>query len=139
MWVTEIHPHRTEPRSGPPGPASDVYGSPMEFEEILAVLLGWMGLELEVSVHGANGAQPVAALEARGQLRRGDDFGFESASPGSFVLVLTGGDGVQAAAVRLFEASYAGGGWYDDEEEVLEVRSGVIQILIAPTEAQIQP
>jgi hypothetical protein len=26
----------------------------------------------------------------------------------------------------------AGGGWFDDAEEVLEVRSGVIQLLIAP-------
>jgi hypothetical protein len=31
----------------------------LTFEEILGVLLGWLGLEIEVGTHGANGTQPV--------------------------------------------------------------------------------
>ena len=108
----------------------------MSFEEVLAVLLGWIGVEIEVSVHGANGAQPVAALEAQGCLRNGEELGGESASPGTFMFVLDGEAGVQAGVIRLFESSYAGGGWYDDGEEVLEVRSGAIQLLIAPVKEQ---
>jgi hypothetical protein len=104
----------------------------MGFEEILAVLLGWLGLEVEVGTHGANGAPPVAALEAQGRLRRGDSFGSESASPGSVLFVLDDTDGEQIATFHLFESSFAGGGWYDDAEEVLEIRSGVIQLLVAP-------
>jgi hypothetical protein len=44
----------------------------MEFEDVLSVLLGWTGREIEVGTHGANGAQPVSALEVRGILRRPD-------------------------------------------------------------------
>jgi hypothetical protein len=102
----------------------------MGFEDVLALLLGWMGLEIEVGTHGANGAQPVAALEARGYLRRADDFD-EGARRGSFAFYLADAAGNDVGAFRLFQASYAGGGWFDDEEEVLEIRSGVIQILVA--------
>lgn len=110
----------------------------MDLEEVLTVLLGWLGLEIEVSLHGANGSPPVAALEVQGQLRKGEEFGHESASPKSFAFVLDDGDGLQiAAAIHLYESSYAGGGWYDDDEEVLEIRSGVIQILIAPVEERV--
>lgn len=111
----------------------------MSFEEVLAVLLGWLGLNIEVSVHGANGAEPVAALEATGRFRRGEELGAESASPGAFLFILDDGGGGQTGVLRLYERSYAGGGWYDDEEEVLEVRSGVIQILIAPAEESSPP
>jgi hypothetical protein len=106
----------------------------MGFEEILAVLQRWLGLEIEVSTHGANGAAPVTALEARGRLRSGDELRAESAAPGSLVFVITDDGGTQVAAFRLHEDSYAGGGWFDDAEEVIEVRSGVIQLLIAPVE-----
>jgi hypothetical protein len=40
---------------------------------VFSVLLGWMGREFEVGTHGADGARPVAALEAREVLRRGQD------------------------------------------------------------------
>ncbi len=106
----------------------------MDLKELVGVLHGWLGIEIEVSAHGANGAQPVSALEARGRLARGDELGPESASPGSFVFVVVDSQSAQVAAFRLYERSYAGGGWFDDDEEVLEVRSGVIQLLIAPAE-----
>jgi hypothetical protein len=108
----------------------------MTFEEVLAVLLGWLGLDVGVGTHGANGAPPVTALEAEGRLSRGEGFGEESALPASVVFVLDDGEGAQIATFRLYENSYAGGGWYDDEEEVLEIRSGVIQLLIAPAVEQ---
>jgi hypothetical protein len=104
------------------------------FEEILAVLHRWLGLQIEVGTHGANGSQPVCAVEAQGRLLNGAEMGSESASPGSFLFTLVDDSNAQVAAFRLYENSYAGGGWFDDEEEVLEIRSGVIQILIAPVE-----
>jgi hypothetical protein len=65
----------------------------------------------------------------------GEELGQESASPGYLVFVLDDG-GSQVATIYLNGNCYAGGGWYDDDKEVLEVRSGVIQLLIAPVEAQ---
>lgn len=62
----------------------------------------------------------------------GDELGNRSGS--SVLFVLRNRDGGQARSIRLYEQAYAGGGWYDDDEEVLEVRSGVIQILIAPVQ-----
>lgn len=104
----------------------------MTFEEILGVLLGWLDLEIEVGTHGANGAQPVAAVDVQRELHRGDELGSRSASASSVLFVLRDGDGEQVESLRLYEQAYQGGGWYDDDEEVLEVRSGIIQILIAP-------
>lgn len=102
----------------------------MTFEEILGVLLSWLGLEIEVGTHGANGAQPVAAVDVQGELHRGDELENRSTS-GSSVLFILRNDGAQVGSLRLYEQAYAGGGWYDDDEEVLEVRSGLVQILIA--------
>src|ERR1700735_645982 len=102
----------------------------MGFEEVLSVLLGWMGCEIEVGTHGANGAQPVAALEARGILRRGEDFA-DGAPRGSLAFYLDDPAGNQVAAFRLYASTYTGGGWFDDGEEMLEISSGVIRLLIA--------
>lgn len=103
----------------------------MDLTEVLAVLLGWIGLEVEVGTHGANGADPVAALDVRGTLRRGEEFGSDERSPAVFAFRLEDKAGDEVASLRLYESSYVGGGWFDDEEEVLEIRSGVIKILVA--------
>jgi hypothetical protein len=103
----------------------------MGLEEILAVLHSWLGREIEVGTHGSNGAQPVAAVEVRGYLRRGDELGGESASPGAFLFVLDDGDGKEVGSFRLYERALQGGGWFDEDEEVLEIRGGVIQILLS--------
>jgi hypothetical protein len=105
----------------------------------LSVLLGWMGREIEVGTHGANGAQPVAALEARGILRRGEDFEEDAVRRGSFAFYLVDAAGNQVATFRLYQSSYSGGGWFDEEEEVLEIRSGVIQLLIATVVDKLSP
>jgi hypothetical protein len=104
----------------------------MEFGEVLSVLHGWLETEIEVSTHGAAGAHPIAALEARGTLRSGDCLGAESALPGSFIFVLTDANESQVAAIYLSPDSYADGGWDRDAADVLKVRCGVIQMLIAP-------
>jgi hypothetical protein len=88
-------------RGAEPGSALPSYRRTMGFEDILAVLLDWLGLEVEVVTHGANGAQPVAALEAQGRLRRSDSFGTESANPGSVLFVLDDDDGKQIGSFRL--------------------------------------
>jgi hypothetical protein len=108
----------------------------MRFDEVLAVLLGWVGLEIEVSTHGANGAEPVTALDAQGRLRRGDSFGTESVNPGSVLFVLDDRAGTQVATFRLHERSFIHGCWYSNYGEVLEIRSGVILILVSPAPTQ---
>lgn len=97
------------------------------------MLLG-LGLDIEVGTHGANGAQPVAAVDVQGELYRGDELGNGSAAGSSVLFVLRDGDGAQVGSLRSYEQAYKGGGWYDDDEEVLEIRSGVVQILIAPVQ-----
>jgi hypothetical protein len=111
----------------------------MDFEDVLSVLLGWMGQEVEVGTHGANGDEPVTALETRGILRRGDDFEKNAVSRGSLAFYLADTAGTQIAAFRLYKSAYSGGGWFDDKEEVLEIRSGVIQLLIATTLSRPRP
>jgi hypothetical protein len=102
----------------------------MEFEDVLSVLLGWMGREIEVGTHGADGARPVTALEARGILRRGEDFEEDAVRRGPIVFYLADPAGDPVASFRLYRSAYAGGGWFDDEQVVLEIRSGVIQLLV---------
>jgi hypothetical protein len=70
----------------------------LTFEEILGVLLGWLGLEIEVGTHGANGAQPVAAVDVQEELHRGDELGSRSASASSVLFVLRDGDGSRSGA-----------------------------------------
>ena len=103
----------------------------LTFEEVLGVLFGWLNLEIEIGTHGANGAQPVAAVDVQGELHRGDELGNRSASGSTILFVLRSDDGAQVGSLRLYEQAFQGGGWYDDDEEVLEVRSGMVQILIA--------
>jgi hypothetical protein len=103
----------------------------MDLEEVLAILLGWIGQDIEIGTHGANGAPPVAALEARGILRKGEEFGSESRSSGVIAFRFEDSAGNGVASLRLYESSFAGGRWFDDGKEVLEIRSGVIQILVA--------
>lgn len=103
----------------------------MGLEEILAVLHGWLGREIEVTTRGSHGAPPVAAVEVRGYLRRGDELEGEDASPATFFFVLDDGNGEQIGSFRLYEEALRGGGWFDEDKEVLEIRSGVIQILLS--------
>ncbi len=64
-------------------------------------------------------------------LRRGDDFEKDAIRRGSLTFYVNDSAGNQVAALRLYPSSYAGGGWFDDKKEVLEIRCGVIQLLIA--------
>lgn len=103
----------------------------MDLTEVLAVLLGWIGFEVEVGTHGANGSDPVTALDARGTLRRERNSAVMTGAPAVFAFRIEGREGSEVASLRLYESSYVGGGWFDDAEEVLEIRSGVIRILVA--------
>lgn len=73
----------------------------MSLKEILAVLLGWIGLEVEVGTHGANGSLPVSALEARGTLRKGEEFGVDDKSPAVFAFRFEDEAGDEVASLRL--------------------------------------
>lgn len=53
----------------------------MDLEDVLAVLLGWLGREVTVTAGGAAGADPANALDPEGVLRRGETFGTESTAP----------------------------------------------------------
>ncbi|HEX4307066.1 MAG TPA: hypothetical protein VHZ54_13600 [Solirubrobacterales bacterium] len=101
----------------------------MELEQVLNVLHGWVGTEIEVSAHGARGAAPVSGVSSRGRLRAGDVLS-PPEKPEVFLFVLTGVSGEQVGSFALDASAFVGGGWLDKKEEVLEVESGVIQLLI---------
>jgi hypothetical protein len=76
----------------------------MTFEDILGVLLSWIGLEIEVGTHGANGAEPVTAVDVQGEFHRGDELRNRSASGSSVLFVLRNGDGAQVGSLRALRA-----------------------------------
>jgi hypothetical protein len=47
------------------------------------------------------------------------------------LFVFVEGAGRQVGSFALDAGAFGGGGWLDDREEVLEVESGVVQLLIA--------
>lgn len=101
----------------------------MELEQVLNILHGWIGAEIEVSAHGGQGSAPVSGVSARGRLRAGDVLS-PAEKPEVFLFVLTGEAGEQVGSFALEAAAFTGGGWLDQAEEVLEVESGVMQLLI---------
>lgn len=103
----------------------------MDLEEVLAVLHGWLGMDVEVSTHGANGAYPVLALEVRGRLRRGEPLSAGSDQADSLMFEIGDELDRRIGSFVVSEREFGGGGWFDDEEEVLEIRCGVIKFLIA--------
>jgi hypothetical protein len=102
----------------------------VDLEQILAVLHGWLGEEIEVSAHGGQGMAPISAVSVRGRLRTGDVLS-RPHKPEVFLFVLVDGDGRQVGSFALDAEAFGGGGWLDGGEEVLEVESGVVQLLIA--------
>jgi hypothetical protein len=102
----------------------------VDLEQILSVLHGWLGVEIEVSAHGGQGKAPISAVSVRGRLRTGDMLS-RPGRPEVFLFVLVDGDGVQVGSFALDAEAFGGGGWLDEKEEVLEVESGVVQLLIA--------
>ena len=115
-------------RRGRPPPGRR-YVERMDLEQILAVLQGWLGLEIEVSAHGGGGEAPVSAVSARGRLRTGDLLS-PPARPERFLFVLVDAAGRQVGSFALDAEAFKGGGWLDGREEVLEIESGVVQLLI---------
>jgi hypothetical protein len=106
------------------------YRSDVDLEQILAVLHGWVGTEIEVSAHGSKGMAPISAVSVRGRLRTGDVLSRPD-KPEVFLFVLVDVGGRQVGSFALDAGVFGGGGWLDDREEVLEVESGVVQLLIA--------
>jgi hypothetical protein len=102
----------------------------VDLEQILGVLHGWIGSEIEVSVHGGRGRAPVSAVSVRGRLRTGDVLS-RPRKPEVFLFVLADDSGRQVGSFALDAEAFVGGGWLDEKEEVLEVESGVVQMLIA--------
>jgi hypothetical protein len=101
----------------------------MELEEILGVLHGWIGLEIEVSAHGGGGSAPISAISLRGRLRTGDVLSRPGASE-VFLFVLVDSAGIQIGSFVLYAEAFGGGGWLDGKEEVLEAETGAVQLLI---------
>jgi hypothetical protein len=102
----------------------------VDLEQILGVLHGWVGTEIEVSAHGGKGNAPVSAVSVRGRLRTGDVLSRPD-KPEVFLFVLVDPAGRQVGSFALDAEAFGGGGWLDGNEEVLEVESGVVQLLIA--------
>jgi hypothetical protein len=106
------------------------YVDGVDLEQILGVLHGWVGVEIEVSAHGGEGKAPVSAVSVRGRLRTGDVLSRPD-KPEVFLFVLVDPVGRQVGSFALDAAAFGGGSWLDENEEVLEVESGVVQLLIA--------
>jgi hypothetical protein len=106
------------------------YVDRVELEQILGVLHGWVGIEIEVSAHGGRGMAPVSAVSVRGRLRTGDVLSRPD-KPEVFLFVLVDPGGRQVGSFALDTEVFRGGGWLDGNEEVLDVESGVVQLLIA--------
>jgi hypothetical protein len=66
----------------------------------------------------------------RGRLRTGDVLSRPD-RPEVFLFVLVDPGGRQVGSFALDAEAFGGGGWLDEKEEVLEVESGVVQLLIA--------
>jgi hypothetical protein len=111
-------------------PGGRRYVDRMELEQILGVLHGWVGTNIEVSAHGGQGMAPISAVSARGRLRTGDVLSRPD-RPEVFLFVLVDGADLQVGSFALDAEAFGGGGWLDGNEEVLEVESGVVQLLIA--------
>jgi hypothetical protein len=106
------------------------YVGQVDLEEIVTVLHGWVGTEIEVSAHGGRGEAPISAVSVRGRLRTGDVVS-RPGKPEILLFVLVDDTGLQVGSFALDAEAFGGGGWLGDKEEVLEVESGVIQLLIA--------
>lgn len=102
----------------------------MDFEDALSVLLGWLGVELQVTLHGAFGVPPTIAAELFGTLRCGDELSRGLGPANSIVFVLDSEDEHEASTFILDKAAFLGAGWFDEDEEVLAINCGLIQFLI---------
>jgi hypothetical protein len=101
----------------------------MELEQVLNVLHGRVGTEIEVSAHGGGEMAPVSGVSARGRLRAGDVL----SPPGKPEVFLSSSPGPRASRSAPSPSRpprLAGQGWLDQKEEVLGVESGVVQLLI---------
>jgi hypothetical protein len=72
----------------------------VDLEQILAVLHGWLGEEIEVSAHGGQGMAPILAVSVRGRLRTGDVMS-RFGHPEVFLFVLVDGDGLRVGSFAL--------------------------------------
>jgi hypothetical protein len=81
----------------------------MELQEILGVLHGWIGLEIEVSAHGGGGRAPISAISSRGRLRTGDVLSRPGASE-VFLFVLVDSAGIQIGSFVLYAEAAAAAG-----------------------------
>jgi hypothetical protein len=102
----------------------------MELEQILAVLHGWVDTEIEVSAHGGRGLAPISAVSVRGRLRTGDVLSRPD-KPEVLLFVLVDPAGRQIGSFVLDAEAFSGGGRLDGKEEVLEIESGVVELLVA--------
>jgi hypothetical protein len=64
----------------------------MDFEDALSVSVGWLGEELQVTLHGVAGMPPVLAAELFGTLRSGDELSDGPAPADSIMFVLDSED-----------------------------------------------
>jgi hypothetical protein len=100
------------------------------------VLQGWLGQEVEVSSHGGDGVDPVVAVSVRGRLRGAEDIGGAggAAAGESFLFVIEGAAGEQVGSFMLYERCFGGARWLNEKQDVMEIRSGVVRVLVGPGE-----
>lgn len=109
---------------------------PMEFDDALAVLLGWLGEDVQVTLHGAGGMAPVLAAELFGRLSSGDELREEGTGPANSLMFILDSSPFdeESATFILAKDAFLGARWFDNEMEVLAINCGVIQFLICLAE-----
>ncbi len=104
----------------------------MTFDDALAVLLGWLGEEVQITLRGAGGMEPVMAAELFGTLRTGDELREGGTGPANSLMFVLDASPFEeeTATFILAKDAFLGARWFDADNEVLAINSGVIQFLI---------
>jgi hypothetical protein len=108
----------------------------MEFDDALSVLLGWLGEEVQVTLRGAGGMEPVMAAELFGKLSTGDELREGGTGPANSLMFVLDASPFEEESSTFIVAkdAFLGARWFDDDEEVLAINCGVIQFLICLAE-----
>jgi hypothetical protein len=97
---------------------------PVNFEDILTILLGWVGQRLSVGI-ATGGDAPIMIANMLGTLRAGTELEAAGEEGAVFFVFEDGGTGFILARQH-----FAGGGFHEDDPSTLVVRLGAVSLWI---------
>jgi hypothetical protein len=98
----------------------------MTYEEVLEVLLGWLGRTLSVGI-STLGERAVLIANMLGTLQAGSELSADDSEGAVFFHFENAGTGFVLA-----RESFTGAGWHQDDESVLVVRLRAVSLWIDP-------